>query len=112
MDKIFVNDTVELVLNTGKDVSTYTTYLIKYEDPDNINSRWVSAICPASNLCLRSTVQFNKSGLWKVQAYVSKIGERFHGIRCDVKVYPQLALTTTLPPTTAAPTTLPPTTAP
>jgi len=102
--KIFAFDTVKLILNTGKDVSTFTTKLIKYRDPDGNEGRWVAAICPSSNLKIQATIQFPKSGRWKVQAYVWKAGPEFyHGMWAEVRVYPALATTTTVPPTTPAP---------
>jgi len=109
-DKVFVNDTVDLILETLKNVSTFTKFLIKYEKPGGVRSRWASAKCPASDTCLRSTVTFDTAGLWKVQAYVGKVGENFHGLWADIYVYPALSTTTTLAPTTVPPTTLPPTT--
>lgn len=109
-DKVFEDDTIDLILETQKNISTFTKFLIKYENPNGLRSRWVSAICPASNTCIRSTVVFNVSGLWKVQAYVEKVGSNFHGLWCDIYVHPALATTTTAAPTTAPPTTMPPTT--
>jgi hypothetical protein len=55
-------------------------------------------------------VAFDTAGLWKVQAYVEKVGENFHGLWADIYVYPALSTTTTEAPTTVPPTTLPPTT--
>ena len=109
--KIFKYDTVKLILNTGKDVSTFTIKKIKYESPSGVRNHWDAAICPTSNLCIQATVQFNEKGIWKVQAYVWKAGpEYYHGMYADVKVFEALAPTTTTPPTTVPPTTLAPTT--
>jgi len=104
--KVFKYDTVKLILNTGKNVSTFTTMKIKYVTPSGIRGHWNSAaICPSDNTCIQKTVQFDEKGIWKVQAYVSKIGETYHGMYADVRVFDPVATTTTVPPTTVVPTT-------
>lgn len=118
--KVFKYDTVKLILNTGKDVSTFTTKRIKYESPSGVRGNWTAAICPSSVLCIQATVQFDEKGIWKVQAYVAKSGpQRYHGKLADVRVFdavsefttaPPTTTLTTVPPTTAAPTTSAPTT--
>jgi hypothetical protein len=108
--KVFVDDTVRLNLNTGKDVSTFTTFKIKYKKPDGTQGRWTAALCGTSNLCIYADVQFDVSGVWQVQAFVQKVGEYYHGFWADVRVYDALAPLSTVPPTTAPPTTTAPTT--
>lgn len=108
--KIFVNDTVNLILNTGKNISTFTTFKIKYEDPDGTRGQWTAALYPSNNLCLNAVVEFDTKGLWKVQAYVAKVGEVYHGMWADVMVFQPLFVPTTAPATTVPPTTLAPTT--
>jgi hypothetical protein len=101
--KVFVDDTVTLRLNTGKDISGFTTYRIKYKKPDGTRGRWAAALCGTSNLCLSASVVFDVSGVWQVQAYVYKAGEYYHGFWADVRVYDALAPWSTVPPTTPAP---------
>jgi hypothetical protein len=109
--QVFVNDTVTIILNTTKDVSSFTVKKIKYIDPDGDEGRWTAIINPSSNLKIQATIQFSKAGRWKVQAYVSKAGpEYFHGYWAEIRVYEALATTTTAAPTTAPPSTAPPTT--
>ena len=110
--KVFKYDTVKLILNTGKTLTTFTQLKIKYEKPDGTDGRWTAAICPTNALCLQATVQFTAKGVWRVQAYIFKAGEWYHGQWADVRVFDALATTTTVPPTTVAPTTLAPTTGP
>ena len=109
-DKVFASDTVRLILNTGKVLSTFTLFKIKYKKPNGIKGSWIADIYPTNNKCLYADVTFDSPDIWKVQAYVSKNNESYHGMWADVKVYSQLAPTTTLAPTTVAPTTAPPTT--
>lgn len=106
--KVFQYDTVRVILNTGKDVSSFTTLLIKWEDPDGDDGRWVATLNGSSDLKIQATVQFNKPGRWRVQAYVWKAGpEYYHGRWAEIRVYKALSTTTTVAPTTAAPTTAP-----
>lgn len=120
--KVFKNDTVKLILNTGMDISSFTNLRIKYESPNNVTGYWSATLCGASNLCLEATVKLNESGIWKVQAYVRKNApvRIYHGKIADVQVFeavsefttaPPTTTLTTAPPSTAAPTTLAPTTA-
>lgn len=109
--KVFVDDTITLNLNTGKDISTFTTFKIKYKKPDGTQGRWGASLCGASNLCLTGDVTFDVSGVWQVQAFVQKVGETYHGFWAGVRVYDAIAPDpTTAPPTTAVPTTVAPTT--
>jgi len=109
--RVFVDDTIQLILNTEKDVSAFTRFRIKYEKPDGSNGQWNAALYPTDNNCVYADVQFPTSGIWRVQAYVYKSGEWYHGFHTDVKVYKRLNIPTcTTPPTTAIPTTAAPTT--
>lgn len=109
--RVFVNDTIQLILNTGKDVSAFTRFRIKYEKPDGTNGQWNAALGPVSLMHVYADVQFPTPGIWRVQAYVYKSGEWYHGFHTDVKVYKRLNIPTcTTPPTTASPTTSAPTT--
>lgn len=107
--RIFKNDHIILILDTEKNISTYTTFEIKYEKPDGSGGRWAAAIYPTNNNYLYATVQFDMIGLWRVQAYVRKVGSILHGLWVDIPVYEALfwstAAPTTVPPTTMVPTT-------
>jgi len=109
-DKVFVSDTVRLILNTGKVLSTFTLFKIKYKKPNGIKGSWIADIYPTNNKCLYADVTFDSPDIWKVQAYVSKNNESYHGMWADVKVYAAIAPNTINLLTTVPPTTLPPTT--
>ena len=102
-DKVFVDDDVLLTLETGKILTTFTTFKIKFQNPNGDKGNWPAAIHPSINTRLRATINFDVSGIWKVQAFVSKVGEKYHGMWADVKVYDTIAFDTTAAPTTAAP---------
>jgi hypothetical protein len=102
-DKVFVDDNVLLVLSTSKVLTTFTTIRIKFESPHGIKGYWTANIHPTINTKLQAMVSFNIDGIWKVQAFITKANEKYHGMWADVKVYEALA-----PDTTPAPTTAPP----
>ena len=102
-DKVFVDDDILLVLSTGKILTTFTTIRIKFESPYGIKGYWTANIHPTINTKLQATVSFNIDGVWKVQAFITKANEIYHGMWTDVKVYAALAPDTTLAPTTPAP---------
>jgi hypothetical protein len=104
-DKTFVDDNVLLILNTGKVLTTYTTLKIKYQDPDGNSGNWAATLHPTNNRMIEAVVQFNQQGIWKVQAFVSNITEKFHGLWAEVKVYSPIGPDTTMIPTTIVPTT-------
>lgn len=104
-EKIFVNDDVLVTLSTGKVLTTYTDLRIKFEKPNGVKGYWSAAIHPSINTKLRATVAFDMAGVWKVQAFVSKLNEKYHGMWSDVKVYEAIAPDTTVLPTTVVPTT-------
>ena len=102
-DKVFVDDDVLLTLETAKVLTTFTTFKIKFQKPSGDKGNWLAAIHPSINTRLRATINFDVSGIWKVQAFVSKVGEKYHGMWADIKVYDAIAFDTTAAPTTAAP---------
>jgi hypothetical protein len=104
-DKVFVNDTVLLTLATGKVLSGFTDCKIKFEKPNGVRGLWASAIHPSNSQAIRSSVSFDLAGVWKVQAFVSKVGEKYHGMKVDIRVFEPLGPDTTVPPTTVPPTT-------
>ena len=77
----FVNDSTKLVLNTGMDISGYSTLKIKYKDPNGDTGEWTAALCPDSDLCMQVylTGRIPTPGTWKAQAYISHGGEVYHG---------------------------------
>lgn len=99
--KVFVYDDIDLVLETGKNISALTTFIIKYTKPDGTPGRWAAALSGTTKVA--ATVNFTEDGIWRVQAFVKGGGNQYHGLRCDVRVFPYLATETTVPPTTAAP---------
>jgi len=104
--KVFVNDPITMDLNSGKDLSSYTIFRIKYEDPDGDRGRWAAIISPANNNYVRGTILFNQEGPWRIQAYADGVAiGPCHGMYTDVRVYEALSTTTTLAPTTFPPTT-------
>jgi len=109
-EKVFVDDDVLLTLNTNKVLTTFTTLKIKFERPNGTSGNWAATIHPSINTRMRAIVNFDVSGVWKVQAFIAKVGEKFHGMWADVKVYDAIAFDTTAAPTTVPPTTLAPTT--
>jgi hypothetical protein len=104
-DKVFVDDDVLLILNTAKVLTLYPTLKIKYENPYGTKGHWDAIIHPSLNTRMQAIVNFDLSGIWKVQAFAANVGEKFHGMWADVKVYDAIAPDTTVPPTTMVPTT-------
>lgn len=104
-DRVFVDDDVLLTLETKKVLTTFTTKKIKFKKPNGLQGNWVAAIHPSVNTRMRATVNFDMAGLWKVQAFISKAGEKYHGMWADVYVHEAIAPDTTVPPTTMVPTT-------
>jgi hypothetical protein len=104
-EKVFVDDDVLLVLETRKVLTTFTTLKIKYERPNGTGGVWAAAIHPSINTQMRAMINFDVSGIWKVQAFIAKLNEKFHGMWVDVKVYDAIAPDSTSPPTTMVPTT-------
>lgn len=100
-EKIFVDDDVLLTLNTGKVLTAFTDFRIKFKRPDGTKGYWTATIYQTTKI--RNTVNFDTCGIWQVQAFVSDVNSKFHGMFCDIKVYPAIAPDTTLAPTTAPP---------
>jgi len=88
--KIFVDDTVLLTLQTYKDISAYSVFRIKYEDPDGETGFWNAALSPDSDYNIIASISFGTKGTWKVQAFVSGGGEQYHGMWDEIKVYAPL----------------------
>ena len=101
-DKVFKTDTVRLILNTGKVLTGIGVLKIKYKRPDGSSGFWNATIDSDPNR-LYADVVFDTKGIWQVQAYTLQAGKSYHGMWSDVKVYEQIAFTTTIAPTTPAP---------
>jgi hypothetical protein len=102
-DKVFINDDVLLTLNTNKTLTTFTTLRIKFQRPNGSKGYWAAALHPSVFTKIRATINFDTEGVWKVQAFASKAGEKYHGMWLDIKVYEAIAPDTTSTPTTASP---------
>jgi len=117
----FVNDTIQLIIDTNIDVSGYSTLLIKYRKPDGTIGCWPATLCPGNDNCITFTTSIgdlDQSGEWLIQAVAEDTGIALHGRWVAFDVHKPLLATcppptttlTTVPPTTVAPTTSAPTT--
>ena len=78
----FVGDTVNLLLETGIDLSTMTTLRILYRKPNGTESFWIAAICPADSeriLYKTSITDLDLNGIWEFQSYAANATEVLHG---------------------------------
>jgi hypothetical protein len=106
----FVNDTIQLNINTNIDISGYATIFIKYRRPDGTVGCWIAALCIGDNSCMTYTTingDLDQSGEWLIQAVAEDVGVALHGRWTSFDVHEPLTATcpplTTLAPTTAAP---------
>lgn len=105
----FVNDTIQLTIDTNIDISGYATLLIKYKKPDGITGCWTAAACLAdinymTYTCVHGDLDI--PGRWLIQALAQDIGVKLTGRWVEFMVYDPLSeFCTTLAPTTLAPTT-------
>jgi len=104
-DRVFVGDDVLLILNTQKNLSTFTNLRIKWQNPYGVKGYWNAVIHPSINTKIQAVTNYDTAGTWKVQAFASKIGEKYHGYWTEIKVYQPIAPDTTVLPTTMVPTT-------
>lgn len=107
-DKVFVNDSVILTLNTNKVLDTFSILKIKFENPYGVKGNWPATQHPIYNTKMQALAIFDVDGIWKVQSFISDINTKFHGMWTDIKVYAAIAPDTTVLPTTMVPTTLAP----
>jgi hypothetical protein len=96
--KVFVNDDILLTLITNKVLTGYTCY-IKFERPNGTGGKWAATIHPSITTRLRAPVNFDVSGIWKVQAFITLGGDRYHGAWADIKVYDPISPDTMVPTT-------------
>jgi len=86
----FVGNTVKLILETGIDLTGYTTLRVRYIKPDKTYGSWIAALSPTDNTWLEYTTlitDLNIPGTWVVQAHVTDIGQALHGKWADFMVY-------------------------
>ena len=106
----FVNDTIQLTIDTNIDVSGYATLLIKYKKPDGTTGCWTASACPSDTDCLTYTCIYgdlDEPGRWLFQAIAQDIGVKLTGRWFEIMVYDPLSeWCTTIAPTTLVPTTL------
>jgi len=103
-DRVFVGDDVLLVLATLKNLSTFTDLRIKWQNPYGVKGYW-TAVIDTVNTKIKAVTNFDTAGTWKVQAFASKVNEKYHGYWAEIKVYQPIAPDTTVLPTTMVPTT-------
>lgn len=86
----FVGDTVEIILETGIDLSAYTNLYIIYEKPDGTCDRWDATIVAGEPTQMSYTTEeddLDIAGNWRLQAQVDDALIDLHGLWCDLKVY-------------------------
>ena len=81
-DKIYVGQTaLTLQLDTGIDLSTAVSAIMKYVKPDKTEGEWVSVIdSPATagiiSYDIQSATDLDQSGTWKRWAYITFTGSK------------------------------------
>ena len=106
----FVNDTIQLNIDTNIDISGYAILTIKYRKPDGTVDCWTAALCVGNNNCMTYTTvigDLDVSGKWLIQAVAEDAGVALHGVWTSFEVHSPL-MATCPPLTTLAPTTLAP----
>lgn len=107
----FVNDTVQLTIDTNIDVSGYSILQVRYRKPDRTTGCWDASLCPFSNECITYTCVYgdlDQPGRWLIQAVALDIGVRLTGRWVEFLVHdPLVEFCTTVAPATGVPTTTP-----
>jgi len=67
---VFVDDVVDVILNTGCDVSNATVWKIRYEKPSGGKGEWSATLDDDPTKIRCSNVVFDEVGQWKIQACV------------------------------------------
>jgi len=104
-DRVFVQDDVLVILSTQKNLTAFTDLRVKWQNPYGVKGYWTATIHPTINTKIQAAVKFNTSGIWKVQAFASNVGSKYHGYWTEIRVYEPIAPDTTVLPTTIVPTT-------
>lgn len=112
----FVNDTLQLIIDTNIDISGYALLQIRYKKPDRTKGCWAASVCILDNNCITYTCtcgDLDQAGRWLIQAVALDTNIRLTGRWVEFTVHdPLVEFCTTVAPTTAPPTTLVPTTGP
>lgn len=90
----FVGDTPKIVLQTGIDLSVYSTLLIKFRRPDGTYGAWTASLSSEDNTWMEYTTldtDLNLPGIWALQSHVMGIGIELHGKWVDIQVYTPIA---------------------
>jgi len=101
----FVGDTIRIILQTGIDLTGYTTLWIKYKKPDLSTGHWVATKDGTEDTWMyydTLETDLDMPGIWTIQAYAES--SRLHGLWANFQVHQPIP-DTTVPPTTLAPTT-------
>lgn len=105
----FVNDTIQLTIDTNIDISGYATLQIRYRKPDGTTGCWAATICPTDNNCMFYICNIDDldiPGEWLLQGIALDAGVRLTGRWAAFQVHnPLMEHCTTVPPTTMVPTT-------
>ena len=90
----FVEDTIVLRLKTGIDILPYEVKKIKFVKPDGTPGSWDASVCPEDNTVMTVAVgnALDLRGTWRVQAYVERDGQQFHGKWVDFDVFSPIPL--------------------
>jgi len=105
----YVNDTVQITLDTKIDLSGYATLQILYRKPDGTTGCWSAGLCPTDNNCMTYVCVYgdlDQDGKWLIQAMALDAGVKLTGLWIEFEVHDALAPScTTMAPTTVVPTT-------
>lgn len=104
----FITNTVNLILNTYTDLSSFGTLRIYYKKPSGATGYWTStAVVGDTNKMEKqlTITDLDENGVWLVQAFAQQGISKYHGKWATISVYMPI---TTEPPTTAPPTTAAP----
>jgi hypothetical protein len=105
----FVNDTVQLTIDTNIDISGYATLLIRYRKPNGVIGCWTATICPTDVNCMYYICvdgDLDIPGEWLIQAQAKDVGVKLTGLWVSFQVHDPLSeFCTTVAPTTMVPTT-------
>jgi hypothetical protein len=86
----FVGDTIRLILDTGIDISGYTTLLMRFKRPDGTTGEWSASLHSTNHKWMEYTTydyDLDQDGIWAIQAYVESAAAFLHGKWVDFTVY-------------------------
>lgn len=96
MNETFVGDTIRIYLNTSIDLTTYSTYKIKYKKPDGTTDEWTATLDSGNTkrIYYDTTISdLDLAGTWTLQAEVLD-GETtiLHGKMVNFKVFDPITI--------------------